>query len=153
MRTMLSKVFVYGSLKRGFGNHQRLVIGGARFIGPAVTKPIYTMVDLGAFPGVITDGETEISGELYEVDGACLQSLDSLEGHPNFYRRALTRVYNPYNRQECWWTWIYVLVREPFVSQVIANGVWPMKYRVDRDGITQAQYDQVNEETERSEEE
>lgn len=31
--------------------------------------------------------ETEIHGELYEVDDATLSRLDSLEGHPNWYER------------------------------------------------------------------
>lgn len=80
------KVFVYGSLREGFGNHD--LIKGSNFMGDAKTLPEFTMLGLGGFPGLVHSGETIIVGELYEVDMATLADLDRLEGHPDFYQRA-----------------------------------------------------------------
>lgn len=81
------KVFVYGSLKRGFGNHGLLQQDGADFVREAKTRPGFTMYSLGGFPGIIRTGEGVISGEVFSVNERVLRHLDRLEGHPSFYRR------------------------------------------------------------------
>lgn len=82
----MTKVFVYGTLLRGHGNHR--LLERARFLGNAVTATAnWTMLHLGGFPGIVHSGSTRITGELYEVDDATLARLDQLEGHPNFYER------------------------------------------------------------------
>ena len=81
----MHRIFVYGSLRAGFGNHR--LLKDSRYIGEAVTAPQYTMLHLGGFPGVVADGQTSIVGEVYEVDHDTLRLLDRLEGHPNFYAR------------------------------------------------------------------
>lgn len=84
----LHRVFIYGSLMRGFGNHRTLATNGeARFLGTARSSAEYTMIDLGSFPAVLEGGNTVIHGEVWEVDDACLAALDRLEGHPDFYCR------------------------------------------------------------------
>ena len=79
------KVFVYGSLLSGFGNHR--LLEGSRLIGHAKTPPGYRMHSLGGFPGVVPTGNAVVHGEVYEVDAQTLAALDRLEGHPRFYRR------------------------------------------------------------------
>ena len=79
-------VFVYGTLLRGEPNHP--LLAGSEFLGPAVTVPEFTLVDLGAFPGLIAGGDTAVQGELFSVDKPTLAALDQLEGHPRFYRRS-----------------------------------------------------------------
>jgi len=74
----MTKVFVYGSLLKGFGNH--CLLEDAVFVGEATTKPEFTMVSLGAFPGVFLDGETPLQGEVYEVDTEQEDRLNGLEG-------------------------------------------------------------------------
>ena len=81
----LHTIFVYGTLMKGYGNHTILM--GAEFVGPAVTEPRFTMLNLGAFPGVVVCGDTSITGEIYRVNKRMLRQLDELEGHPDFYRR------------------------------------------------------------------
>lgn len=83
---MITRVFVYGTLRRGEGNHRLLV--GARFVGEARTEPSFTLCDLGAYPAMLEGGATSIVGEVYEVDERTLDALDRLEGHPRYYRRA-----------------------------------------------------------------
>ncbi|HJL14439.1 MAG TPA: gamma-glutamylcyclotransferase family protein, partial [Sandaracinaceae bacterium LLY-WYZ-13_1] len=53
----------------------------------ARTVPRYRLVSLGRFPAMVGGGRTRVVGEVYEVDGATLERLDRLEGHPGFYRR------------------------------------------------------------------
>jgi gamma-glutamylaminecyclotransferase len=93
---MTKYIFVYGTLMSGFGNHRILkgeglygaVMEPAELLGAYTTLPKYTMIDLGAFPGIVEGGETAIFGEIYCVRlQAMLDRLDRLEGHPNFYCR------------------------------------------------------------------
>lgn len=81
----MNKILVYGSLKKGYGNHR--LLERATFLGQATTVPSFTLLDLGHFPGIVRSGSTPVMGELYEVDAETLARLDRLEGHPGFYRR------------------------------------------------------------------
>ena len=78
-------VFCYGTLKQGHGNHRLLT--NAKFLGVAKTPAKYTMYNTGGFPAVIPQGDTEISGELYEVTPEEFRRLDMLEGYPSMYGR------------------------------------------------------------------
>jgi gamma-glutamylaminecyclotransferase len=73
-------IFVYGTLKRGHSNHGYL--RGQTFIGLAITEPRYRLHDLGGFPGMVLVAShgTSIQGEVWEIDEACLNQLDELEG-------------------------------------------------------------------------
>jgi gamma-glutamylcyclotransferase (GGCT)/AIG2-like uncharacterized protein YtfP len=82
---MITRVFVYGTLRRGEGNHR--LLAGARCVGAARTAPAFTLRDLGAYPAMLAGGATSVVGEVYEVDELTLDVLDRLEGHPRFYRR------------------------------------------------------------------
>ena len=86
----MHRVFVYGSLRRGFHNFR--LLEDSKFLGKATTAPEFSMLHLGGFPGIIRGGETAIHGEVFEVDDATLLRLDRLEGHPGFYRREETTV-------------------------------------------------------------
>lgn len=79
-------VFVYGSLKRGFGNH--FVLGDSTYKGTLVTRDNFTMYSFDAFPAIKKDTHgLPILGELFEVSDKILKDLDTLEGHPTFYKR------------------------------------------------------------------
>lgn len=78
----MTKVFVYGSLLSGLGNHP--LIESSHFLGKAISPKEFSMIDLGWFPGIIPAIEgnaVEIVGEVYEVDDSTLQRLDRLEGY------------------------------------------------------------------------
>ena len=87
-------VFVYGSLKRGFGNHDCL--SDAKFVGNAVTENSeYVMHSYGAFPAVseAKNGVAYyVAGELYLVTRSIFEVLDRLEGNGHFYTRKLVNV-------------------------------------------------------------
>lgn len=102
-------VFVYGSLKRGFGNHD--LLAKSKFHGSLNTaEDCYHMNSLGAFPAVTTVSDDcengySISGELYTVDSATLRKLDQLEGNGSFYTRQLVRLDSPVIKE----AWIYLM--------------------------------------------
>lgn len=74
----MTRVFVYGTLKRGGDNHGW--IERQQFIAEAHTKPLYRMFDLGGYPGMIRAKEGfAIEGEVWDVDDAGLAQLDVLE--------------------------------------------------------------------------
>ena len=105
----MHKVFVYGSLKKGFGNHRFLE--DSKYLGEFVTVGShYHMFSLGSFPGVvreITDVLSfDIHGELYEVDHDVFRSLDLLESNGSFYTRQYVEVCND---EEGYLAWMYLL--------------------------------------------
>ena len=97
-----SRVFVYGSLKRGQPNHHWLA--GAPWLGEARLDSVQ-LFDLGPFPMAVgiavelgvelgvaltrstPNGQHPLHGELYRVDGATLDRLDRLEGAPRLFER------------------------------------------------------------------
>jgi len=98
------KLFVYGSLKHGFGNHNYF-LGNVRYLGSCVTtKRSYQMVNLGAFPGVIEVSKNGnlILGELFEIDNRTLDRVDRLESNGSFYTRKLVEVVGSDDPVEAW---------------------------------------------------
>jgi gamma-glutamylcyclotransferase (GGCT)/AIG2-like uncharacterized protein YtfP len=87
---MTDKLFVYGTLKRGYPLHHW--IGGAEFIGPA--KTVRHMAMYASAVPYVTEREqvSPIHGELFTVDAATLSNADRLEGHPLTYTRKETEV-------------------------------------------------------------
>lgn len=79
--------FVYGTLKRGFGNHwlmqDQMAKGHARFVGVASTRSKFPLV-CGPFQvpfllNIPSKGQ-RVRGEVYEIDDVALGKLDELEG-------------------------------------------------------------------------
>ena len=115
------RVFVYGSLKEGFGNHS--LLKDQKLLGTDTVTGKHRMVSLGWFPGVVKvdDDDTEgaIHGELYEVDAEALDSLDVLEGHPTFYKREKVRTDTAGRK-----AWIYYLQDSSENYPAVEDGVW-----------------------------
>jgi gamma-glutamylcyclotransferase (GGCT)/AIG2-like uncharacterized protein YtfP len=74
------RLFVYGTLQGGERLNHVLTAGGATYISAARTRAVYTLVDLGSFPGLVRDGRVAVEGELWEVPTALLPRLDMIEG-------------------------------------------------------------------------
>jgi gamma-glutamylcyclotransferase (GGCT)/AIG2-like uncharacterized protein YtfP len=83
-------VFVYGTLKRGYGNFYRC-LDDARFLGKAKSvEDNFVMQDIG-FPILWQEDVSPVagsaSGEVFEITQEQLERCDQLEGHPHMYRR------------------------------------------------------------------
>lgn len=94
------KVFVYGTLKQGFGNNRFLTgaYGGkpATFLGKAVTVTAYPMMVRNvSFPYLFdVPGKGQCCwGEVFDVtDPTTMANLDRLEGVPHHYQRKTIKV-------------------------------------------------------------
>jgi gamma-glutamylcyclotransferase (GGCT)/AIG2-like uncharacterized protein YtfP len=89
----MKHVFVYGTLKRGYGNH-RYHLAGAEFLGTAKTVlPEFVMKDTGGFPVVFhkndlpTEPAAKVSGEVYAVQDEHIVSMDRLESNGSMFVR------------------------------------------------------------------
>lgn len=120
-------VFVYGSLRRGYCNHQYLEY--QRYENNGFVRNA-RMRSFGAFPCIEkVDARFERAyGEVYSVTDECLRDLDRLESHPNFYKRELTTVWlgtssNGLVRDsvEAWCYWINCDCQD---SPIVSCGDW-----------------------------
>jgi gamma-glutamylcyclotransferase (GGCT)/AIG2-like uncharacterized protein YtfP len=89
-------IFVYGTLKRNYGNNRLLQKDTVRFLGEAITNDLFYMSDVGypyLFPKNIFNFDLDLNfrrarGELYQTeDPAVIASLDRLEGEGSHYHR------------------------------------------------------------------
>ena len=113
--SLLSLVFVYGTLRRNEVNHY--LLAEARYRGTSVTAPHYTLVDLGSYPGVVKNGGTRIEGEVYEVTAQQMADLDRLEGYPHAYGREV--IATPWGK-----AWIYLYRGSLKDKAIIPSGIW-----------------------------
>ena len=121
------RVAVYGSLRNGLSNHVCLSEYGAELLGTHIMPEDsnYRMVSLGAFPAVFPadkESATPITIEVYRVTDECLLILDSLEGHPDWYKRE--KVSTPWKK-----AWMYVMPAETYDDHTpIETGDWVDHY-------------------------
>lgn len=77
MTDQLQRLFVYGTLLPGQGNHRRIAdhVHSAR---PGTTRGI--LVDLGAFPALV-HGDGRVRGMVLDLDAEALRITDFIEGY------------------------------------------------------------------------
>lgn len=86
-----NRVFVYGTLKRGHGNHS--LLREAKFIGEALTIKKFRLFDVGFPYAVPSQKGARLKGEVYEVNSPeIMRALDWLEGFPHHYDRQVITV-------------------------------------------------------------
>src|SRR5690606_26884300 len=85
------RVAVYGTLKRGHGNHYLLANPNVAFLGRTILTGPYHMVSLGGFPAVVRSPDVKLQNrilcEVYRIDEETLEALDILESNGQFYTR------------------------------------------------------------------
>ena len=110
----MSNVFVYGTLRKEEGlNH---ILEDSNFLGTTTVKG--TLIDLGAYPGLILTNTQEITGEVYEVDESTLDRLDQVEGCPHLYRREALQ------SEEFGDMYVYIWNRQHDNFPTIESGDW-----------------------------
>lgn len=85
-------LFVYGTMKRGFRNHSRILRNGGTFLRAITSPAIYTMRTKIAGEGYLAPilfagGTDRVQGELYSIPAWGFEEIDMAEGHPDIYRR------------------------------------------------------------------
>jgi len=115
-------VAVYGTLKKGFGNHR--LLKRADFIGEGVTKDLYRLCVSGLpflIDGISEEGNN-IEVEVYMCNPFEMMSLDALEGHPVFYERKMTPIV--LSDGETYDAWVYFVKDNAHYN----NGVYHKSY-------------------------
>lgn len=125
--------FVYGTLRKGFVNYNRILKGMTAAEHAAITTG--TMFSVGGFPALIESpvSESPIMGELMYIKperyAEALGSMDYLEGYRegdearSMYIRKKVNVFNESAGQmvECW---VYYWNRSVSNLQLIESGCW-----------------------------
>lgn len=128
MKRARERLFVYGTLRRGFALHSHLRKSSVRYLGKGKIRG--DLYDLGEFPGALPSSspDREIEGEVYELLEAKkqLEQLDRIEEfHPErpedslFIRRsAIVRL----EKGQRYKAWVYFLPRRPSRARPIHGG-------------------------------
>lgn len=83
---------VYGTLRKGFGNHGLLIRCGAKYVGIGHTKELMKLVASG-IPFLSRESKvSHVIIEVYEIPNENLHLVDGLEGHPDWYKRDYTTI-------------------------------------------------------------
>ena len=92
---MKKYVFVYGTLKKGFGNSRVMNQAKGQYIGNGIMKNVI-MRDIGGIPAVDI-GDGVVYGEVYKIDSDNIYIIDGLEGfspYNTFYDNMYIRLKN-----------------------------------------------------------
>lgn len=120
-------VAVYGTLRKGLSNHG--LLKNAEYIGTYETLPEYKMVDLGAYPGLLENGSTSITMEVFKVTDIELGSLDQLEGYDandaehTFYERII--INTPFGK-----AFTYLYKGQFGGADIVTTGDWNDYYKL-----------------------
>ena len=126
-------LFVYGSLKKGFDNHN-LLNKYAKRLGKAHTVKKFAMFEdsFGNYPYLIDAPHTKIQGELYKITRAeLMERIDEFEGAPDYYTRKRIEVKSHHGVQRA-----FVYIREdsdiPTNQQALREWTNNVDYKIGR---------------------
>lgn len=125
-------VFVYGTLRKGWGNHR--LLEGVEKYADAITLKKYAMYASGIPFVTEYEPHTHIVGELYKVeDVERFSRLDTLEGHPESYCRKVIEVLTKDSEVVEAWIYFYEhLGRQKESMFKCPNGDFKDYYKTDK---------------------
>jgi gamma-glutamylcyclotransferase (GGCT)/AIG2-like uncharacterized protein YtfP len=120
------RIFVYGTLRQGFGLNY--LLNFARFHSDGYVYG--TMYDLGSFPGIIlsNDKTKKVVGEIYFIDKDTLNKLDHVEGFSpdnlehSLYIRKPVIIFNSNHEEE--FGYIYEYNKKYDGTKIVESGDW-----------------------------
>jgi gamma-glutamylcyclotransferase (GGCT)/AIG2-like uncharacterized protein YtfP len=120
-------VAVYGSLRKGLGNHR--LLENSEYLGEFKSEPIYSLYSLGGFPGLKENGTTSVVMEVYAVDEPTARRVDALEGYSpdrpaTFYDKKM--IETPYGEAG-----VYLYVNDIPEDRFVESGDWK-QHRTNR---------------------
>ena len=99
-------LFVYGTLKKGYGNHH--IIQKTKYIGDFISVDKFDLSGCG-FPELYPNNNgKQVKGEIYELYEHDFISTDMLEGNGHFYQREIRRFWNNNKIIDAW---IYIILQ------------------------------------------
>ena len=115
------RIFVYGTLMKGFRNYRRYLEGRINRIIPGKTYGLLYHLPEG-YPALLPGNETVVGEIMEPVDKKLLKLLDRLEGYDelgegNLYDRGKRKILTENGELECW---IYVYTDERYARE---NGI------------------------------
>ncbi len=138
MKQKTQKLFVYGTLRRGFALHSRLAKLEARYLGRG--RIAGNLYNLGEYPGAVPSRSRgkAIEGEVYELQDPekQLKALDRVEEFKSalperslFIRQKTTVRLTDGKRVRAW---VYFLPRRPSKARILSSGDFAEARRVHR---------------------
>src|SRR3970040_1594767 len=85
-------LFAYGSLLSGECDHE--LVKGSISIGPARTRPVYKLIDLGVYPALVAGGDGSVGGELHRIDKKRRFDIDVRKECPVLFHRTTVTLDN-----------------------------------------------------------
>jgi gamma-glutamylaminecyclotransferase len=116
------RLFVYGTLLAGERDHA--LLRDSEPLGPAVTRPLYSLFEAGVYAAMVPGGSTAVRGALYLVTLETLLAIDVAREVPVLFQR--TRV----GLDDATEAEAYVMSREQVRGQRrLRRGDWLKRFR------------------------
>lgn len=113
-------LFVYGSLKRGYKNHEILKRCAQSIENGTIIGTLYD-IKLG-FPAVQLKGNYIVKGQLAKIPKQYLDYFDYFEGVPSLYQRSTVQVSLQNGKKET--AYVYTMRVLPLGSTIVKNAQW-----------------------------
>ncbi len=114
-------LFAYSSLLRGERDHD--LMHRATLLQKTTTQPGFRLVDLGPYGAMITGGDKEVVGELWEVDRETLRAIDVRKEVPVLFERTQITTHDGTEAEAFVMPWDRVVGRKR-----LAVGDWKQRF-------------------------
>jgi gamma-glutamylcyclotransferase (GGCT)/AIG2-like uncharacterized protein YtfP len=115
------RLFVYGTLLSGERDHA--LLAAAELLGPALTEPLFQLVDLGVYAALIPDGKVAVHGELYAANLETRRQIDIARQVPILFQRVTVRLADGTDAEA------YVMAPDPVRGKRrLAHGDWRKRF-------------------------